>query len=222
VVEVEVTGRDADRIVVEHLGDTIAIVEPHDTRILRRGSSVVIRVKCPNDSDLSVAAASLDIDVSQQLNRVMIRTASGDARLHEVGSLEFKSASGDVDVRECAGDTQINSASGDVRIERAGGEVQASLASGDLWVGTLEGTAEVRTASGDVRVDRCLGNSIAISSMSGDLVVGIPGGQRVEAEISTLSGDLSMPERAPVSQEPKKTVRLRLKTVSGDIRVNRL
>jgi hypothetical protein len=221
-VSVEVTGRDADRIVVDQLGDTIAVYEPQDTRAFRRGASVTIRVACPSGCDLSVAAASLDVSSSQALGRVAVRTASGDARLGDVASLELKSASGDLTARDCAGDGQMSTASGDVRIDSVGGELQASLSSGDLWVGTLGAAGEVRSASGDVHIDRWLGSSIAVGSVSGDIVVGVPAGQRVDADISTLSGRLVLPERRPQSEEPKRTVRVRLKTVSGDIRVNRV
>jgi hypothetical protein len=221
-VVVKVSGRDADRILVEQMGDTIAIVEPRDTRIMRRGPTVTIRFSCPPGCDLSVGVASLDVDASQVLGRVAVRTASGDARFGQVGSVELKSASGDVYIRRCQGEAQIGTASGDVRIESVGGELQASLSSGDLWVGTLDTTGEIRSASGDVQIDRLLGTSIAVASVSGDVVVGVPGGQRVDADISTMSGRLSLPERTPQSDEPKRTIRLRLKTVSGDIRVNRL
>ena len=103
-----------------------------------------------------------------------------------------------------------------------GTDVNIKGASLDVAARGALGALRVRSASGDVRIDRWLGASLAIASMSGDLVVRMPGGQRVDADISTLSGSLSLPDRAPQSDEPKKTVRLRLKTVSGDIRVERL
>ena len=80
----------------------------------------------------------------------------------------------------------------------------------------------VGSTSGDVRVNRCCGSDIAVRSISGDVRVGLPSGIRVEAEISTLSGRASLPEPAPSSdQGDRRPVRLHLKTVSGDIRVER-
>jgi hypothetical protein len=62
--------------------------------------------------------------------------------------------------------------------------------------------------------------------MSGDVVIGLPEGRIVEASIDSLSGVVRLPPRRPAGTatgEPgeKETVKLRLKTVSGDIQVRR-
>ena len=60
-------------------------------------------------------------------------------------------------------------------------------------------------------------------SISGDVRVGLPGGIRVEAEISTLSGRAVLPDPVPASDlGDRRPVRLQLKTVSGDIRLERI
>ena len=116
----------------------------------------------------------------------------------------------------------------DVNVETASAEVRLS---GNL------GTVRVRTASGDVDVDRSLRLDVTtasgevtcnavegdatITTISGDVRIGLPSGIRVEADISTVSGRASLPEPAPATTTDRRPVRLRLKTVSGGIRVER-
>ena len=74
-------------------------------------------------------------------------------------------------------------------------------------------------------IRRCLGNDIAIKTISGDVTVGLPSGIRVHPDIATLSGRTTLPAPgavAPVDAGSRREVRLRLRTVSGDIRVERV
>jgi hypothetical protein len=51
----------------------------------------------------------------------------------------------------------------------------------------------------------------------------LPSGIRVEPEISTLSGNTRLPTGSGIATDgPRRTVRLRIRTVSGDIRIDRL
>ena len=79
----------------------------------------------------------------------------------------------------------------------------------------------VRSTSGSTRIGHCDGSEISVRSISGDVRMGLPSGIRVEADISTVSGKASMPEPAAPTPGERRPVRVKLKTVSGDIRITR-
>ena len=70
------------------------------------------------------------------------------------------------------------------------------------------------------RVGHCDGSDISVRSISGDVRLGLPSGIRVEADLSTVSGRAQLPEPAPTGGD-RRPVRLMVKTVSGDIRLER-
>lgn len=215
-VVIDVSGSGAAHVVVEQSGDTVSILEE------RRGRSVTIRAAIPAGTNLEVAVASLNIVSRVDLGRVVARTASGDIDLGRAATAELKTASGDVKVDSCTGRCDIISASGDVRIHLVSGDLSVSTASGDVGVERAEGRVEAKTASGDIRISRCFGNSVEATSMSGDVDLGLPEGTRVEAEIDSLSGDVVLPSRRAPNGESERNLKLRAKTVSGDVTVRRV
>jgi DUF4097 and DUF4098 domain-containing protein YvlB len=117
---------------------------------------------------------------------------------------------------------ELSTASGDARIGLVRTNVSGTLASGDVRIQRVGGDIELGTASGDINIGRCDGSSLTIRSMSGDMCIGLPSGIRVEPEISTLSGRVVLPAPAATSAAgERRAVRLRLKSVSGDIRIER-
>jgi len=216
---IEVNGSGADFVVVEQVGETVYIREE---RRLFGGRTVNIRAAVPVGTSLEAAVASLDIVSRVDLGRVAARTASGDLDFGQVDTIEVKSASGDVKLDSCGGRCEITAASGDVRVHRVFGDLGVSTASGDVAVERAEGRIEVKTSSGDVRVGCSYGPSVEVSSMSGDVDVGLPEGTRVEAEIDSLSGDVTLPSRRPPGGQTERVLKLRAKTVSGDVVVRRV
>jgi len=77
-------------------------------------------------------------------------------------------------------------------------------------------------ASGDVVVRQYAGASVAVRTVSGDVRLGLPSGIRVEPQISTLSGKVDLPAgTGELTTGERRVVRVRLRTVSGDIRIER-
>ena len=218
-VLIDVSGSGSDFIVVEQSGDTISIREE---RRLFGGRTVHIRAAVPAGTGLEAAVASLNIVARVDLGRVVVRTASGDLDFGKVESIEVKTASGDVKVDLCTGRGEIATASGDARVHRAAGDFALSSASGDIGIDRAEGTVEAKTASGDIRISRLSGSSVEATSMSGDVDLGVPEGTRVEAEIDSLSGKVVLPPRHPPSGDTQRSLKLRAKTVSGDVVVRRV
>jgi len=223
-VKVTIESPRADEFDVTQIGDTVSIRE--NSRWRSGGRSVRIVVEVPVRTDLTVKAASGDVVLRGSFGGVRCRTASGDLQIDEVDRLEVSTASGDVRVVRINGDAGFSTASGDVTVNSLHGRLTASLASGDLTADVVGAGMDVGTASGDVTVDRCDGNDINVKTISGNIRLGLPAGIRVEPEISTMSGTVSLPGAAAAAAagdatEPRRTVRVRLRSVSGDIRIDR-
>ena len=191
-------------------------------RAKRRGRSARLAVDVPVGSDVNIKGASLDVAARGALGALRVRSASGDVRADDVVRADVTLASGDARIEVVRDAADFRATSGDITLGRVGGRLSASLSSGDVRVDELAGDGDIETASGDVVVRRYTGASVGVRSVSGDVRVGLPSGIRVQPEISTLSGKVHLPEPArAASTEERRAVKLRLRTVSGDIRIER-
>jgi Toastrack DUF4097 len=106
---------------------------------------------------------------------------------------KISSASGNIEIRNVAGDINGRSASGDVTVADVEGNIQASSASGNVRVTKATGTVNAHSASGDVEVDLAgisgTGN-MEFSSASGDVKVKAPADLDADVEMSCTSGNL--------------------------------
>ena len=187
-----------------------------------RGRSSRLVAHVPAGTDVEVSSASGEFRLQGRLGVLRMHTASGDVEVGDAARIDLTTASGQFSCGEISGDVNISSVSGDCVVRAIGGRLDATLTSGALRVDECRGDVTVGSTSGDVRVGRCGGSEIAVRSISGDLRIGLPSGIRVEAEISTLSGRATLPDAAPKSETAaRRPVRLNLRTVSGDIRVER-
>ena len=215
-VSVAVDGSTPDTLDITQIGDSIVI------RATRRSRSARLAVDVPVGTDVSVKGASVDVVARGALGALRVRSASGDVRADDVVRADVTLASGDTRLEVVRDGADFRATSGDISLGSVGGHLAASLASGDIQVEELGGDGDVETSSGDVTIRRYSGASVAIRSVSGDVRVGLPSGIRVDPEISTMSGKVSLPASAgaPTSGE-RRAVRVRLRTVSGDIRIER-
>ncbi|MCU1503259.1 MAG: hypothetical protein JWM12_2613 [Ilumatobacteraceae bacterium] len=209
-----------DNFEIAHIGDTVT-VRPRSGWLSRGGRAQVV-VEVPVGTDAVVGTASGDVTSRVELGAVRVRTASGDVQIDRARRVEAHSASGDLRVGEAV-EAQLSTASGDVRVGNVSSRLGASSASGDVDVVRVAGGVEAATTSGDVRLQRCDADDITIKTVSGDVTIGLPSGIRVEPEISTLSGTTRLPKGPPPAPGGvRRTVRLRVRTVSGDIRIDRV
>ncbi len=214
---VEVTTNDADKLEVSQAGQTILIHQPRGFFSGR----VRVTVRVPRRSNIEISMGAADVTIEDGCEEVSISGASGDVRVGAVGRIRIKSASGDIRLATVGGDATLSTASGDVSIDHVEGDLDVSLASGDIRVRELNGNASVSTASGNVRIDRCSGSTIEVRSISGDLMLGLPTGVRVDADLNSLNGRIKLPDRDPNAPPATRNVRLSAKTTTGDITVRR-
>lgn len=189
----------------------------------RRARAVRMLVEVPPGSDVEIKGVSADLVLTGSFGATRLHTVSGDVRAEATLRLDVNSVSGDVRVSSVAGDASFTTVSGDVEVREVLGRLTASTASGDIRVLKVGDDVSIGTASGDVRVEQAGGAVVGVKCISGDVTVGLPAGIRVEPDISTLSGRTSLPKPSgtPPASAPR-VVRVRLRTVSGNITIERV
>jgi hypothetical protein len=215
-VAVSIDASHAEHIELAQVGDDISV------RATRRGRSARIALDVPIGTDVNVRGASVEVVGRGALGALRVRSASGEVRAEDVVRADVTLASGDLRLELVRDNGTFKATSGDVIVRSVGGRLAASLASGDLRIGQVGGDADVETASGDVTIERCDGSAITVRTVSGTIRLGLPTGIRVEPEISTMSGKVRLPEPGRARHDgERRPVRVRLRSVSGDIRIER-
>jgi hypothetical protein len=209
-------------------GDTLVVDAPTRSEWqLRRAPALAITIRVPTGSSIVATLASADLRARGRYAMVQIKAASGDAWIDEVaGSAQIESGSGDVAVGRVGGALKIGSASGAVRAGDVGGDVAAKAASGDITIRGVGGSVSAETASGDIEVGAVRRGQAALRSASGDVEVGVAAGTGVWLDVSTATGstvnDLTMAGTAGGAAAGDPALRLRIRTVSGDIAIRRV
>jgi DUF4097 and DUF4098 domain-containing protein YvlB len=240
---VDVTGKDADDVVVEQRGTEIVVLGKQQRGGFFGGSrDLDVRVTMPSNSRLTTKLGSADLRVTGRLGGATLRTGSGDVDLETVhGEVHVESGSGDLSIEEVTGALEVKTGSGDVRMQRLRGPGQVSTGSGEVTIGAAEESVQVRSGSGDLRL-RDARDDVSLSTASGDLVVdvfhrgqltaknvsgdirvGIPADIPVWTDISSVTGSVrSTLEGAGEPAEGQDYVELRARTVSGDVSLEQI
>jgi DUF4097 and DUF4098 domain-containing protein YvlB len=233
-VEVELIAHDeesralVDAARLEQQGDRILVDVPFrrsgfSFQLLFGRTGITCRVKCPPSSSVEVRSKSADVRAHGVLGAAVVTTASGDVDLETVErDLFVKNASGDVRAERVGGDVNANTASGEVALGYVGGTSTIQGVSGDVRIREAAGDATVKTVSGDQQHDGVFSGSVYAQSVSGDVVVAVRRGAKVYLDCNTLSGDTS--SDLDMTGEPAgdaSLIEIRVKTVSGDIRITR-
>jgi DUF4097 and DUF4098 domain-containing protein YvlB len=235
---VEVTGRHADDVQVEHDGDTVRVRPPRPRLGFFGGEqSLDITVVSPVASQLDIRVGSADVDVTGAVGQSRLRSGSGDISIEQAegsvsveagsgdlrvgrisGDLGAKSGSGSVTVADVGGTATVVAGSGDVTIGVAGTSTVVRTGSGDLEVGDIAGDVSLTTGSGDLTVRNARGGRLSAKGGSGDVLVAIPRGLPVWTDITTVSGQVRSDLESvgqPAVCAPHLEVRAR--TMSGDV-----
>ena len=219
---VVVTVDQPDRWDVSNVGDAV-VVAPAGKRGRRTGR---LAVEVPRGTRVEFKSASADLRVEGDLGALSVATASGDLRHHgRCASLTMSTASGDLRSFGCDGDVEITTVSGDVDLGDVEGRLEITTTSGDVRLGEVVGDLSIGSTSGDVRVRRAAGTELAVRTISGDVRIGLPTGIRVSPELTTFTGTTRLPEQRRDAggddERPRRLVRLSVKSVSGDIDIQR-
>lgn len=162
-----------------------------DTDPARNGmfSAFTVRVTLPNGSSVRAKTHSADIGVSGRADRLELRTASGDIKVNRAdGVVVAQTASGDVEIASVGSDLDLRAVSGSVEIGSVGGNIHAQTTSGNLVVLDPSADVKVRSVSGDVDVRAARAGLTEITTVSGDVLIGVSPGVAAEVNLHSISG----------------------------------
>ena len=184
---------------------------------------------------ISTTSGDVGLDSGLEVDRLSIKTASGDTQVSELRFRElfFKSASGDLDADGLDGQfVHAESASGDIDLTGRFDTIEATTASGEIEVADQVRCIRCSSASGDIEVRTALmPDQLELSSKSGDCCLRLPEGEGFTLQFRTVSGELEtdFPLVGPVGSRSGEAIYLDgggrtflLSSVSGDISLRRL
>ncbi len=219
-IVVEVDEPD-EAVTVDQKGGTVVIATDPSQRRLTRRVFVVITV--PEGTDATIATATAKVDCQTPLGVGRVKTTSGDVEVARARELDVRTASGDIRIGSVTEGLRVATASGDARAKRCSGLVNFSSASGDIRIDHADCSLTAATASGDVNVARFTGPTLSLNLISGSARLGIPAGTTVELDVTTLSGQVILPEPAgEPAANPDRHTSIKAKLVSGDLEIGRV
>jgi Putative adhesin len=129
--------------------------------IIERGGRVEVRTRYPQGEERRNNRRNINVSVAYTI------TAPEGTRL------KVKSISGNVSVRDIAGELSLESISGTIRIAGGGRLAKASSISGDVEIADtkIDGAVEAGTISGTLTFRRVTARSLSLNSVSGNVVI---------------------------------------------------
>jgi hypothetical protein len=187
------------------------------------GAEMRVDLTVPIGTVVTCDTGSADLETKGRIGSLSFRSGSGNCRFDDVdGDVNVTVASGDLVGAAVGGALSFNSASGDARVREVGLDVGAKSASGDLSLGTVAGSVRLNTVSGDVQIGSVAAGSTSVHSVSGDVEIAVARGTRVYLDISSTTGDtVSELDMSDPSTGGGPDLDLQVNTVSGDIRIIR-
>jgi DUF4097 and DUF4098 domain-containing protein YvlB len=226
VVDVEAldAGAEAllDRVEISAVHGQVRVTASE--RKLFRSSSFAVRVQTPAGADTRVETASASVDLQGRLGDVRVSSASGDVDVEECAALTVRTASGDTRVGAVQGHARVGSASGSITVRSAGDGLDARTASGSVSVGEATGSVTAGTASGSVSVGAIGSGEVRARTASGNVEVGVVPGLRVWMDLASMSGRMEsqLTESGPEDDGADAAqVSLSLRTMSGNLLIRR-
>ena len=206
--------RDEQRLTIEH--------KEQGKRFGWRGNELHVDVTVPLGALVSCDTGSADLTIAGRIGSLHFRSGSGDVRFDDVdGEVDVKVASGDVSGGNVGGRLSFISASGDARVRDVGGVVSGKSASGEVTLGAASGSVQLATVSGDVEIGSVAAGSTTVRTVSGDVEVGVARGTRVYLDLGSTSGDTVSELDMSGAVGGGADLELQIGTISGDIRVVR-
>jgi hypothetical protein len=214
---------------VEFHGDVLVVQVPDSigSWLSWRPSRLRVVARIPSGSRVEGKLGAGDLRARGTFDLFHLTTGSGDVTLeHVTGDASVTSGSGDLRVERIDGSMAVNTGSGDIDVRHVGGDLTAHSASGDLTLGVVSGSVGVTTASGDVDLSVASAGTVEVKTASGDVSVGVAAGTGVWLDLATTSGDTRndlafQDDAAPSGSSDGPALSLRVRTISGDIRVRR-
>jgi len=174
-------------------------------------------VTVPEGTEVSVATATGDVEVTGIVADVDVTTDTGEIRLSRVvGEISLQSDLGDITAEGSGPAAVADSDAGTINLENfRAAEIQATTAIGDILIGSGFETATARSNAGTVRVDTDTGfRALTATTDIGDVELRVPDAVyrvSVESDIGT--------EEVRVDRSPDAEAVIEARSDTGSISV---
>jgi Putative adhesin len=164
-----------------------------------------------NDDDSDDDHTGFEISMPKS-GRLLVRTLSGDIKLHDVADVEGHSVSGDIDVANIASHAVLESISGDVTVIHVTAGVRVNTVSGEIHAKQITGEVAAQSVSGDVVLDDITSSYVRSETVSGEVHFSGPVDAKGRYEFHSHSGDVDLNIANGASDAT-----LEVETYSGDL-----
>lgn len=197
----------------------LTVVVPAGSSLTADSGSGDVRVRgALADAEIRAGSADVEVDVAE---RARIVTGSGGICVERAIDMEAEAGSGDIRVGAATGRAQARTGSGDIAIGQVR-DARIVTGSGGVSLGRVEGRVSMSAGSGDLTVREASTGEIEARSASGDVAVGVAPGTATFLDCHSVAGRVTSDLEAgggPAAEERRLVLRLR--SVSGDVRVRR-
>jgi hypothetical protein len=197
--------------------------------------SVDYEVWVPEGASVEVRSVSGDVDMAAIGGKARVHCVSGDVDLLGAAGADVDLVSGELTVKNIAGDAFVKAVSGDIRLTAIKGSVGAESVSGDIELVDVSDAAAVtgKSVSGDILYKGTImpGGRYELKIHSGTIHMDIPASSSFDLEADTFNGVIDSEFEIQVvgkisPREVRGTVgkggaTVRLKSFSGDIELRK-
>ncbi|WP_203860905.1 DUF4097 family beta strand repeat-containing protein [Plantactinospora mayteni] len=205
-----------------------------------KAGSIDVSITLPAGSELRGDAAAADFSVEGRLGETRVKTQLGHIQLDQTGSAHLHTSSGKVTVDRIAGRAEVTTHSGALRlggidgpaviknsnggttVGEVTGELRLNAANGNITVRRALAGVAAKTANGNIRIDEVVRGAVDLDAVSGELELGIRAGSAAWLDLSSTIGRVDNAlDASDGPAEAEETVRVRARTVTGDIVIRR-
>jgi len=184
--DITVVGWDRDDVKIHATSEGQLRFDSSPSRV-----SLVESPEDRNDGDYDNDHTAFEISMPKTA-RLLVRSLSGDIKLHDVADVEAHSVSGGIDAANIASHAALESISGDVTVMHVTAGVRASTVSGDLRAKQITGEVSAQSVSGDIVLDDITSAFVRSETVSGELHFSGPVDPKGRYEFHSHSGDVNL------------------------------
>jgi len=192
---------------VEQQGNFVRIGKAREPHNLVVDYSIVV----PQETELSAAVGSGELDVRDVRGPAGLRTGSGKIKAEAIGGdVTLRAGSGSVRLSNIRGAVRLETGSGNVELENIRDEIRITTGAGDVHIQQPGSSVTIRTGSGEIEVYGAT-SDLYITTASGNLTIQGNPAPRAFWEVRARSGDVRL------GVPPSASFAFFARTTSGDI-----
>lgn len=124
--------------------------------------------------------------------RMLVRSVSGDLKLHDMSDIELHTVSGDIQISNIANRAILETVAGDVTASKVGGGLRVNTVSGDIHATDVTGEVAGQSVSGDIVLDGVTSSFVRTETVSGEIQFAGPIDTKGRYEFHSHSGDIDL------------------------------